>query len=159
MKTWLRIVTVIVLLMMAGPTVFAANTPEIRLTTNKSSYALGEVVHVTIESKKTDDLYGVQFELVYDEEQLRFVDSSVQNVAWPNGYADFRTAPGVVKYVATKLGPVPGDSGKSEIVTLEFVTRSSGNATMMLKNIKAADDRSRLIPVNGEDAASFKIRK
>jgi hypothetical protein len=116
----------------------------------------GRETTIPITVRNIEDLYSVNFDLLFDPAVVRlvsvtdggFLGSDGQSVSLQTAATDTSISVGV-----TRLGRVGGVSGEGSLATLVFSTlgRDSASTQLRLANVKLRDSRLGLLPVIVQD--------
>lgn len=105
---------------------------------------------VNININTDRDVYGVQFELVYDASLLSLssiAEGNFLNSRGVNTYAIHKPAQGRSTYAITRTIVRSGVNGIGTLATARFLPLRAGQATIRLSDVKVADPA--ILPVNG----------
>ncbi len=110
---------------------------------------VGASAPLTVAVSDAVDLYGIQFELEFDEQVLRVVDAQAGNSGVQIGsgdcpQADFTVrnqadnASGNITFAATQLNPTPACSGGT-VAEIEFECLAAGRSAIIWNSVLLAD--------------------
>lgn len=145
-KTLSAVIIAIFLIMLSLP-VKAADSTKITLAADKQSYKVNDTVNIVIKAQNAKDIYGVQFKINYDKNFFEFRKDSLQGSVLVT--VGSKTDQGVVSYVGSKIGDVPGENGNITIVSLQLIALKEGKAALSVSDIQVSDSKGNLISVNG----------
>lgn len=133
---------IIATILSSGCVVYMISPGEITAANNSTftvDIALDHCVAIPFTKKymctDTNDVYGVAFDLNYDQNIIRFqsIDVSggaLSNVATKTGFRNSQTDNGKLVVGISKQGQVPGEQGQGRIATITFQAVSVGNTTL-----------------------------
>lgn len=95
------------------------------------------------------DVYGIQFDLVYDPSILELVDITEGTFLnqFASTYVVQRTSPGRLTYAITRTVVRNGVVGPGTVATVRFRTLRAGQSAVQLSNVKIADPS--ILPIEG----------
>lgn len=87
MRKYIIIIIALVIMMILGMSIWYGLTPATKVTLGKNQKVhAGDTVSVTVDVSSKEDVYGIQFNLLFDEEVLEFKDSNTKlSSEWYSG--------------------------------------------------------------------------
>jgi opacity protein-like surface antigen len=111
-------------------------------------------VSVSVSISDVRELYGFQFDLTYDSDNLQFDSISEGPFLSGDGNSTFwagpdSSTPGLLdNAVSTRLGMVGGLDGGGVLATLTFIPKASGTTPISLIDVILSNQNSERIPAN-----------
>lgn len=141
--------------------VYAQGSTKIVLSTDKSSYNVGDTVRVTVQAHNAVDLFGVQFTFHYDPSMLSMEEN---DFTFSNGYAVFGGSTvdkkkGVVTYPVINKNPSPDNKSSVTVGYANFKATKEGPVTLNMDNIKSVNTQSVEINYNTQTQSVFNVAK
>lgn len=143
---------------------------DVTLRAAKIELAVGETLFVEVVASGVANLYGAQFTLLYDPEQLTLQDADeslggVQispGAAFPHGasFVALKKADpevGRIDFAATLLNPAAPLNGDVLLASFSMTGRQAGAAEMAFEQVLMADRQGNALPVN-YTGRTFQIR-
>ncbi|MCR8660414.1 S-layer homology domain-containing protein [Paenibacillus endoradicis] len=117
---------------------FAASTPQFQLTSDKLELKAGEIVTLTMNGKKLNDMYAYEAKFTYDPAKLELTEAKSQ-------LKGFSVAPikkdKEITIAHTKVGNSAGENGDVLIGTLTFKAKESGIAVVNWNAMKVVNSQ------------------
>ncbi len=134
MKKILSIILAALMLFAAVPTVFAAGTPVITASANKTATKAGDEVTVTVKVSQNSKLCALSYELSYNTSEFSFVSGSASLKGAFTSEAINSSVSGKVKYVAASTTSLSNSA--QTLFTVKFRAKKAGGTINI--NIKEA---------------------
>lgn len=133
--------------------------PVVSVSSSSSAVSLGDSFSVSIDITGVTDLYGFQFDLLYDGAVVHASDTTEGSFLANAGTTFF--IPGAVDNVNgrltntadTLIGPVPGASGNGTLASLVFSGSGAGTALISLSNVLLIDPNFNLLASTTSNAS------
>jgi general secretion pathway protein D len=110
----------------------------------------GSELHLAVEAREVNDLYGAAFDLGFPAAVLDFEGATVGELLSRDGFQvslQVAEETGNLIVGVSRLGAVPGVSGTGTLVTLRFRAIASGSGSLTFSRTQAVDADGR--PVGG----------
>ena len=157
MKKILSVFLAALMLFAIVPTAFAASTPVITTTVDKTSVAVGDVVTVTAKVSASSKLCALTYEINYDTSEFQVVSGSgsCKGVFGTESYNDATT--GTVKYLGASVSSISNTS--QSIFSIQFkALKTSGSISVKVTEAytqNGVDEDDVTSAVNSASAKTF----
>lgn len=140
---------------------YAQGSTKVVLSTDKSSYNVGDIVKVTVQAQNVVDLFGVQFTLHYDPSMLSMEGN---DFTFSDGYTVFGgstvdKAKGVVTYPVINKNPSSDNKDSITVGYANFKATKEGPITLNMDNIKSVNSQSVETNYNTQTQSVFNVAK
>jgi len=133
---------------------FAASTPKFQLTADKLELKAGDIITLTMNGSKVNDMYAYEAKFTYDPAKLELTEVKSQ-------LKGFSVAPikkdKEITIAHTKIGNISGENGDVLIGTLTFKAKESGIAVVNWNAMKVVDSQLQDNSYVVNETASLKI--
>ena len=112
---------------------------------------IGDEIEFNVNVKDVEDLYGVQFDIRYDENVLNYSETIKGNFLDRDGAETFSIGPGVNEgylnnYALTRTVIDYGVNGSGTVAKIKFNVTGEGSSSIKILNAKLIDSNSNPIP-------------
>jgi len=129
---------IICMLYLIQGAVIAASNPQFQLAADKQEFKEGEVIALTLNAKKLNDMYAYEAKFTYNPDKLELIEVKSQI----KGYSVAPVKKSEEITIAhTKIGEINGENGDVLIGTLIFKAKESGRATVTWDSMKVVDSK------------------
>lgn len=129
MKKIISVILVALMLLAMVPTVYAANTPVITTTVNKTTVSAGDVVTLTAKTSSNSKLCALTYEISYDTSAFQVVSNSQSCKGVFGSSEEVNISSGKIKFVGASLNGISNSS--QTFFTIQFkALKSSGTISV-----------------------------
>ncbi len=141
MKKALSIVLALLMVVAMIPTVFAASTPVITTTANKTAIAVGDIVTITVSVSKDSNLCALTYDVSYSTDEFEYVDGSVTTYGVFSTEISNASVAGNVRYVAAETTQI--GSAKQTLLTFKLkALKSKGTVSVKISEAYVSSGNS-----------------
>lgn len=154
MKKVLSIILAVLMLFAIVPSVYAASTPKITTTVDKTSVSKGDVVTLTAKVSSNSNLCALTYEISYDASAFEVVKNS-EKCKGVFGAESYNTKSGLIKYLGASTDAISNAS--QTIFTVQFkALKSSGTISVAVTEAYTANGTSEINVTSAVNSASAK---